>query len=62
MKELWDKLFDHLPLDAAADQMGIKFHHDALPPVLLPEEATKVVSYVPFSTIVYSLNAADKRM
>jgi len=44
MKTLWDKLFDQLPLDGAADQLGIKFHRDALPPVLLPAEASKVIS------------------
>ncbi len=44
MKMLWNKLFEHLPLDSAADQIAIKFHHDALPPVLLPGDAAKVVS------------------
>jgi len=29
-----------MPYDAGADQMGIKFHHSALPPVLLPGEVT----------------------
>lgn len=46
MKKLWDDLFDHLPLDAAADQLGIKFQHDALPPCLNPSDAAKVVSFL----------------
>eukprot|EP00026_Physarum_polycephalum_P007994 Phypoly_transcript_08067.p1 GENE.Phypoly_transcript_08067~~Phypoly_transcript_08067.p1 ORF type:complete len:491 (+),score=78.22 Phypoly_transcript_08067:42-1514(+) len=44
MKGLWDQLFEHLPLDAAADKMGIKFQHEALPPVLSSSEASKVIS------------------
>lgn len=34
VKSLMVKLFDHAPIDAAVDQMGKHFMHDALPPVL----------------------------
>jgi lysine-specific demethylase/histidyl-hydroxylase NO66 len=34
IKSLTTKLFDHAPIDAAVDQMGKQFLHDALPPVL----------------------------
>ena len=54
MKGLWDKLFEHLPLDAAADQMGIKFQHEALPPVLSSSESTKVVSLYSSLYILFS--------
>nr|CAD7452629.1 unnamed protein product [Timema tahoe] len=37
-RTLFDKLFEYAPVDAAADQMGKQFMHDALPPVLTPEE------------------------
>jgi lysine-specific demethylase/histidyl-hydroxylase NO66 len=34
VKSLMAKLSDHAPIDAAVDQMGKQFIHDALPPVL----------------------------
>lgn len=34
LKKLFSKLFDHAPVDAAADQMAKEFIHDALPPCL----------------------------
>jgi hypothetical protein len=34
VKSLMMKLCDHAPIDAAVDQMGKQFIHDALPPVL----------------------------
>jgi lysine-specific demethylase/histidyl-hydroxylase NO66 len=34
VKSLLAKLSDHAPIDAAVDQMGKQFIHDALPPVL----------------------------
>jgi lysine-specific demethylase/histidyl-hydroxylase NO66 len=36
MRLLMTKLIDHMPIDAAADQMAKGFVHDALPPVLTP--------------------------
>ncbi|PNF17005.1 Ribosomal oxygenase 1 [Cryptotermes secundus] len=38
IKSLMAKLFDHAPIDAAVDQMGKQFIHDALPPMLTAEE------------------------
>eukprot|EP01111_Echinosteliopsis_oligospora_P007190 TRINITY_DN2189_c0_g1_i1.p1 TRINITY_DN2189_c0_g1~~TRINITY_DN2189_c0_g1_i1.p1 ORF type:complete len:516 (-),score=147.71 TRINITY_DN2189_c0_g1_i1:12-1559(-) len=46
MRELWDELFEHLPLDSAADQMAIKYHYDALPPYLLPSESVRTLSAI----------------
>ncbi|KAJ8868367.1 hypothetical protein PR048_029883 [Dryococelus australis] len=31
---LLDRMFQHLPVDAATDQLGKQYAHDALPPVL----------------------------
>lgn len=33
-EQLFSKLFKHAPIDAAMDQIGKKFIHDALPPSL----------------------------
>lgn len=38
IKSLTTRLFDHAPIDAAVDQMGKQFIHDALPPMLTAEE------------------------
>jgi lysine-specific demethylase/histidyl-hydroxylase NO66 len=38
IKSLMAKLFDHAPIDAAVDQMGKQFIHDALPPMLTAGE------------------------
>jgi lysine-specific demethylase/histidyl-hydroxylase NO66 len=38
IKFLMTKLFDHAPIDAAVDQMGKQFIHDALPPMLTAGE------------------------
>jgi lysine-specific demethylase/histidyl-hydroxylase NO66 len=38
IKSLTRKLFDYAPIDAAVDQMGKQFLHDALPPVLTAGE------------------------
>lgn len=34
LHSLFDKLWDHLPADASADQMAKNFMHNAYPPVL----------------------------
>ena len=36
LKNLTGKLFSYAPVDAAVDQMGKKFMHDAMPPILSP--------------------------
>jgi lysine-specific demethylase/histidyl-hydroxylase NO66 len=38
IKSLVTKLSDHAPIDAAVDQMGKQFIHDALPPMLTAGE------------------------
>lgn len=38
IRNLFGKLIEHLPIDAAADQMGKKFLNQALPPKLTKEE------------------------
>lgn len=40
VQKLLQIVAEHIPYDGAADQMGIKYHHSALPPVLLPQEST----------------------
>ncbi|PSN44531.1 hypothetical protein C0J52_14684 [Blattella germanica] len=40
IRSLTERLFDHAPIDAAVDQMGKQFMHDAMPPILTAEEKT----------------------
>eukprot|EP01113_Clastostelium_recurvatum_P045277 TRINITY_DN7762_c0_g1_i1.p1 TRINITY_DN7762_c0_g1~~TRINITY_DN7762_c0_g1_i1.p1 ORF type:complete len:503 (-),score=165.32 TRINITY_DN7762_c0_g1_i1:21-1529(-) len=40
---LWDKLTQYMPHDAAADQMAVKYIHDALPPALSDKEIEATV-------------------
>lgn len=42
-KALVEKLVKYLDFDAAADKMGTQFMHDALPPVLTPDEMSRSV-------------------
>lgn len=39
LKELFKRMADHLDVDEAVDQMGLKFMQEALPPVLTSREA-----------------------
>lgn len=42
-KALVEKLVNYVDMDAAVDKMGTQFMHDALPPVLIPDEVTRSV-------------------
>ncbi|XP_049763827.1 ribosomal oxygenase 1 isoform X1 [Schistocerca cancellata] len=44
LHQLFDKLWEHLPIDAAVDQMAKEFMHDAFPPVLTEEEVKQTVT------------------
>lgn len=44
LRKLFDKLWEHLPIDAAVDQMAKEFMHDAFPPVLTEEEVKQTVT------------------
>lgn len=43
VSHLMGKLFDYAPVDGAADQLGKRFMHAALPPFLAPQELTRCV-------------------
>lgn len=41
VKNLMGKLFQYAPVDSAADQMGKRFMHTALPPYLMSQESNR---------------------
>lgn len=39
IKNLFQRVINHLDVDEAVDQMALKYQHDALPPAIMPDEA-----------------------